>query len=780
MGIVYPEHIDSFSVPGLPEDTSLSSAGTSTRNHTESHQDLGLAVVAIEANAAQLGHDHSGGLASITVTESTLGSVPTNDIQTVVLTGTPTGGTWTLSYGGTPTANIAYNAVGSTVQTALQAVAGTNNVTVAGNAGGPYTCTFVAGLAHSPQAVMVGNSGGLTPSGGVNVSHSVTGSAGNSSVQLITIAGGPTGGTFTLSFGAYTTGALGYHALASDVQAALVALTSIGSSNVAVSGSAGGPYTVTFQGSLATEPQTLIVATSALTGGTFATQKLQQVNTHQNADTDNSVASVHHTLGYGATQAAAGNHAHDYEGSSIFNKPLVICTSTTRPLTPTLGMLVWETDTNCMRVWSAFPDNTYVGPAFGNPVVWSFLFNTSSGFSPQGTWIGGSFNSFSSLDPTVFHQTYVTGTSPADGAMASPGAEDCQWISGANVTCRCIARVIEPDFNVTSTDNQQLTVVTGKIQMSGVDKSGGIDTPSPTNDGYLRMSSDGQSYVRYAVSDAGVAIYSTTTGPSGEQFLGANVANTTKTMQRWTFAAVNNTYVAYQTDWDNQSQGPLVLSIVDYQNAVDVGPNNRGWGIGMSGAQGPHGFQLSPANVEGISISDLPFYNSADYQTNLIWQLLPVGAVPHVRAEGRFRQEVTVGDPGTVVSYDTLLWDWFIPFMNTEVSQTDITVQEAGHYSVHASICWDPHFFEGFDHAMVSVTVNGQDIGRKNWEFIRGNQFAPGVSQTNEINFTYHFAKNDVLRVTCRSNSPSPTWLWWWAGEPDAQVRYTEIDFIGP
>src|ERR1700756_1567701 len=129
MGIVYPDNIDSFSVPGLPEDTSLSSAGTSTRNHTESHQDLGLAVVALETNAAQLSHDHSGGLASITVTESTLGSVPTNDIQTVVLTGSPTGGTWTLSYNGTPTASIAYNAVGSAVQTALQAVAGTNNVT---------------------------------------------------------------------------------------------------------------------------------------------------------------------------------------------------------------------------------------------------------------------------------------------------------------------------------------------------------------------------------------------------------------------------------------------------------------------------------------------------------------------------------------------------------------------------------------------------------------------------------------------------------------------------
>jgi len=40
--------------------------------------------------------------------------------------------------------------------------------------------------------------------------------------------------------------------------------------------------------------------------------KLLQVNTHQSADTDAATTSLHHTLGTGATQAAAGNHIHDY------------------------------------------------------------------------------------------------------------------------------------------------------------------------------------------------------------------------------------------------------------------------------------------------------------------------------------------------------------------------------------------------------------------------------------------------------------------------------------
>ena len=67
--------------------------------------------------------------------------------------------------------------------------------------------------------------------------------------QLVTITGSPTGGTFRLRYkGTYTT-ALAYNAPAATVQAALEH-AGLGLGNVAVSGSAGGPYTVTAQGSL--------------------------------------------------------------------------------------------------------------------------------------------------------------------------------------------------------------------------------------------------------------------------------------------------------------------------------------------------------------------------------------------------------------------------------------------------------------------------------------------------------------------------------------------------
>lgn len=38
---------------------------------------------------------------------------------------------------------------------------------------------------------------------------------------------------------------------------------------------------------------------------------------HTNADTDGSPKALHHTLGPGANQAAAGNHTHDGGGSAI-------------------------------------------------------------------------------------------------------------------------------------------------------------------------------------------------------------------------------------------------------------------------------------------------------------------------------------------------------------------------------------------------------------------------------------------------------------------------------
>lgn len=93
-----------------------------------------------------------------------------NEVQTVTITGAPTGGTFTLTYGGNTTGTIAYNAAATAVQTSLQALAsiGPNNVTVTGGPGPatPYVVTFTGALAGNNVAQMTATgsfTGGTTP-----------------------------------------------------------------------------------------------------------------------------------------------------------------------------------------------------------------------------------------------------------------------------------------------------------------------------------------------------------------------------------------------------------------------------------------------------------------------------------------------------------------------------------------------------------------------------------------------------------------------------------------
>lgn len=87
-------------------------------------------------------------------------------------------------------------------------------------------------------------------------------------VQVVTITGAPTGGTFTLTYAGQTTAAIPYNAAAAAVQTALEALSNIAPGDVTVTGAAGGPYTITFTGTLAGSDVTQITAAASFTGGT--------------------------------------------------------------------------------------------------------------------------------------------------------------------------------------------------------------------------------------------------------------------------------------------------------------------------------------------------------------------------------------------------------------------------------------------------------------------------------------------------------------------------------
>ena len=93
--------------------------------------------------------------------------------------------------------------------------------------------------------------------------------------------GSPSAGNFTLTYKAQTTANIAYNATAAAVQSALAALSSIPAGTVAVTGAAGGPYTVTFSGSLAQDTTALTGSGTGLTGGTFLITQAQVYNIFQ-------------------------------------------------------------------------------------------------------------------------------------------------------------------------------------------------------------------------------------------------------------------------------------------------------------------------------------------------------------------------------------------------------------------------------------------------------------------------------------------------------------------
>lgn len=88
----------------------------------------------------------------------------TNEVQTVTITGEPTGGTFTLTYSGQTTSALAYNATAAQVATALKALSniGDTDVQVTGANGGPYTVTFIGALGETNVAQMTASGASLT------------------------------------------------------------------------------------------------------------------------------------------------------------------------------------------------------------------------------------------------------------------------------------------------------------------------------------------------------------------------------------------------------------------------------------------------------------------------------------------------------------------------------------------------------------------------------------------------------------------------------------------
>lgn len=104
----------------------------------------------------------------------TVGQV--SEVQTISISGTPTGGTFTLTFQGQTTSPIAFNATAATVVAALQALANVG-ATGATATGGPLpttpvVVTFAGNLANTGLSLITANSAGLT--GGSSPAVTVT------------------------------------------------------------------------------------------------------------------------------------------------------------------------------------------------------------------------------------------------------------------------------------------------------------------------------------------------------------------------------------------------------------------------------------------------------------------------------------------------------------------------------------------------------------------------------------------------------------------------------
>lgn len=93
-------------------------------------------------------------------------AVGTNEVQTVTISGVPTGGDFTLSYDGDTSSAIAFDATAAVVKTALAALTGLSDdsITVTGGPGPgtPYVVTFVGPLGGQGVETLVADGSGLT------------------------------------------------------------------------------------------------------------------------------------------------------------------------------------------------------------------------------------------------------------------------------------------------------------------------------------------------------------------------------------------------------------------------------------------------------------------------------------------------------------------------------------------------------------------------------------------------------------------------------------------
>lgn len=182
-----------------------------------------------------------------------------NEIQRFTILNGAVAGTYTLTTDDGTTGNITHPATAGTVQTALEALTTAGDYSVSrtgsGTVADPYTyeVEFTGALALTDVSQMTSVATSLT--GAEVLSTTPTqGSAGQNEIQRVTLTGTPTAGTFDLTndYGAGDeTATIDFDATALEFRAELEGLATPVAGDFTVTGAAGGPWTVTYQGAFA-------------------------------------------------------------------------------------------------------------------------------------------------------------------------------------------------------------------------------------------------------------------------------------------------------------------------------------------------------------------------------------------------------------------------------------------------------------------------------------------------------------------------------------------------
>jgi hypothetical protein len=277
-----------------------------------------------------------------------------------------------------------------------------------------------------------------------------------------------------------------------------------------------------------------------------------------------------------------------------------------------------------------------------------------------------------------------------------------------------------------------------------------------------------------------------------------DIGNAVETLERFTALSIHD----HSGDPDHVAKGSKLPQANTHEDAdTDEGPTAIHHTIGTGPGQVAAGNHSHPAYVSNRQLCTSltrpvsPFTGMEIFETDTnatrvwmkgigqsapIWQLVPVTLIPVVRVEARTTTTVTP-NIDHACAWTHVLEDWFLPFFSVTTDATALTVTEPGLYDITAAVNWDPQA-TFHDQSMIAITVNGQDIGRKNWEYIRGFSFTPGFSQTNEIHITWRLKANDVVRATVRHNAAfgNSSILWFNNAAPNKQVNHLEAAFRSP